>query len=67
MPEYYMQKQFDDWFYELEGYSFRSERMIDDLYYASETKDVSMMISWIKTAFEQGYIAGKEENNETEK
>lgn len=64
MSDYHMQKQFDDWFYELEGYSFRSERMIDDLYYASETKDVSMMISWIKAAFEQGYISGKGEKND---
>lgn len=58
MNRYYMQEQFDQWFNELEGFSFRSERMIDDLYYAAETKDVSMMINWIKTAFEEGYKAG---------
>lgn len=64
MNRYYMQEQFDEWFYELEGYAFRSERLIDDLYYAAETKDVSMMISWIKSAFEEGYKAAKEEENE---
>ncbi|MFZ9740787.1 MAG: hypothetical protein ACO3CQ_02725 [Candidatus Nanopelagicaceae bacterium] len=66
MNRYYMQEQFDQWFNELEGYSFRSERLIDDLYYAADTKDVSTIITWIKAAFEEGYKAAKEEQNEKE-
>lgn len=60
MTNEYMQEQFNEWFYELEGYAFRSERLIDDLYYAAETKDVSMIINWIKAAFEEGYKVGAE-------
>lgn len=55
MSNYYMQEQFDKWFNELEGFSFRSERAIDDLFYASETNNVEMIKQWLYAAFEAGY------------
>jgi len=51
-------KQFDDWFEELEGYSFRYERFWDDFDYAKESKDNRSMVKWLRTAFEMGYDAG---------
>jgi hypothetical protein len=48
-------KTFDDWFDELEGYSYRSERFWDDFEYASQTKDYPMIKKWLKTAWEIGY------------
>ena len=53
-------KQFDEWFGKLEGYSFRSERFWDDFYYAKDSKDyqsTKTMITWLRTAFEMGYHA----------
>jgi len=51
-------KQFDDWFEEMEGYSFRYERFWDDFDYAKESKDNRSMVKWLRTAFEMGYYAG---------
>jgi hypothetical protein len=53
-------KEFDAWFEELEGYSFRSERFYDDFDYASKTKDYKIIIQWLKTAFETGYEVGQQ-------
>lgn len=50
-----LNKKFEDWFDELEGFSFRSERAIDDLFYASETNNVEMIRQWMYAAFEAGY------------
>ena len=55
-----MEEEFDDWFYELEGYSFRSERFCDDL----ERGDPREMIKWLQTAYEMGYNAGQQHNGE---
>jgi len=51
-------KQFDDWFEEMEGYSFRYERFWDDFDYAKDSKDNQSMLKWLRTAFEMGYDAG---------
>ena len=51
-------KQFDEWFEEMEGYSFRYERFWDDFDYAKESKDNRSMVKWLRTAFEMGYDAG---------
>jgi len=51
-------KQFDEWFYELEGFVFRSERFWDDFDYAKDFKDTQSMVKWLRTAFEIGYDAG---------
>jgi len=52
-----IQKQFDEWFDELEGYSFRSERFWDDYDYAKESGDTSIIKKWLMFIFEQGYHA----------
>jgi hypothetical protein len=50
-------KQFDEWFEEMEGYSFRYERFWDDFDYAKDSKDNQSMVKWLRTAFEMGYHA----------
>lgn len=52
-----IKKQFDAWFYELEGFAFRSERFWDDFDYAKGSKDNQSMVKWLRTAFEMGYYA----------
>jgi hypothetical protein len=52
-----IEKQFDAWFGELEGYSFRSERFWDDYDYAKESGDTSIIKNWLMFIFEQGYHA----------
>lgn len=52
-------KEFDDWFNELVGFSFRSEWFYDDLDHAgSEEKLRESMKIWIKSAFQEGYERG---------
>lgn len=46
---------FDDWFYEMEGYGFRAERFWDDF----ETKNHAAMMEWLKTAYKMGYEEGQ--------
>ena len=53
-----VETQFDEWFNEMEGYSFRSERFWDDFDYAKKSKDTQSMVKWMRTAFEVGYYAG---------
>ncbi len=45
---------FDDWFYELEGYSFRSERFCDDFDYAAKTGNYDLIIQWLRAAYQMG-------------
>lgn len=52
-----IKKQFDEWFEELEGYSFRYERFWDDFDYAKESKENQCMVKWMRTAFAMGYNA----------
>ena len=54
-----IEKQFDAWFEEMEGYSFRYERFWDDFDYAKESKDNKSMVRWLRTAFEMGYYASE--------
>ena len=57
-----IEKQFDAWFEEMEGYSFRYERFWDDFDYAKESKDNKSMVRWLRTAFEMGYDACESKN-----
>jgi len=50
---------FDAWFEEMEGYSFRSERFYDDFDYAAKMKDYKMIVKWLQTAYEVGYNDGQ--------
>jgi len=61
-----IKKQFDAWFEEMEGYSFRYERFWDDFDYAKGSKDTQSMVKWLRTAFEMGYYAGSKLYGETE-
>ena len=56
--QFEIDRQFDEWFYELEGFAFRSERFWDDFDYAKDSKDTQSMVKWLRTAFEMGYDAG---------
>lgn len=57
-------KAFEEWFEEMEGYSFRSERFYDDFDYAAKTGDYEMIVKWLQAAFEEGY---KKKSNEDSK
>jgi len=54
-----IKKKFDEWFEEMEGYSFRYERFWDDFDYAKGSKDNQSMVKWLRTAFEMGYYASE--------
>ena len=59
-------KQFDEWFGELEGYSFRCERFWNDFDQAKNKNDyytVKSMVQWMKTAFAMGYYASESKIN----
>ena len=53
-------KSFDDWFNELEGFSFRSERFIIDAKCPDPFKKREILTEWLKTAWELGYESAKE-------
>lgn len=57
-----MNKQFDDWFWELEGYHIRSERFWDDV----DNNRREQIYEWMQTAFEMGYAAGQKFHGENE-
>jgi hypothetical protein len=50
---------FMEWYDYLEGFSYRSERAIDDIYYAVETRNPQLIEQWLYAAFEAGYEEGK--------
>lgn len=54
-----IKKQFDEWFEEMEGFSFRYERFWDDFDYAKDSKDNRSMVKWLRAAFEVGYYASE--------
>lgn len=51
-----MQKEFDDWFYEVEGYGLRSERF----WFNIDSKNNEIIKKWLQSAFEMGYNLGKQ-------
>jgi hypothetical protein len=64
-----IKKQFDEWFGELEGYSFRYERFWDDFDSAKDKNDyhtMKIMVKWLRTAFEMGYCACETKLNSNE-
>jgi hypothetical protein len=50
-----MKTEFDNWFWEMEGYHIRSERFWDDF----DNNRRSEIYKWLQTAFEMGYNAGQ--------
>lgn len=49
-----MTDKFEEWFDELEGYSFRSERFYDDFDYAAKTRNYDLIKEWLRAAYEVG-------------
>lgn len=52
-------KNFDDWFNELEGYSFRSERFFCETKCPDPFKQKEILTEWLKTAWQLGYESAK--------
>jgi len=50
---------FNDWFDELVGFSFRSEWFYDDFDHAAKTGDYKQIVKWLQTAYEVGYNDGQ--------
>jgi hypothetical protein len=50
---------FDEWFNELVGFSFRSEWFYDDFDHVAKTNDYKKIVEWLRTAYEVGYGEGK--------
>ena len=50
-------KSFEDWFDEMEGFGFRSERIQSDLQcsFADPFKRSQVVRKWLRTAWEMGY------------
>jgi len=64
-----IQKQFEEWFGELEGYTFRHERFWDDFDFAKDKNDynsMKLMVKWMRTAYEMGYCACESKINGNE-
>lgn len=49
-----VQEEFENWFNEFGGFSFRSERFWGDI----ESGDKVQIKNWIETAFQMGYLSG---------
>ena len=47
-------KNFEDWFDELEGYGFRSERFFSDVGNSDSFMRIGLLREWMKTAWELG-------------
>jgi hypothetical protein len=61
-----IQKQFDEWFGELEGYTLRYERFWDDFDQAKDKNDynsMTLMVKWLRISFEMGYYASESKIN----
>jgi hypothetical protein len=61
-----IRKQFDAWFGEQQGYSFRSERFWDDFDSAKDKNDyhtMKIMVKWLRYAFQVGYEQGYQQSN----
>ena len=54
---------FSDWFYELEGFSYRSERFQDEIEHCTVLQDYQyarvQMLKWVIAAYQAGYETGR--------
>lgn len=57
-----MNKQFDEWFWEIEGFDIRAERFWDDI----NNNRRQEIYQWLQSAYEMGYNAGKQQYGGTE-
>jgi len=56
-------KEFDDWFYEQEGFALRAERFYDemDLMTGGAPEANIKIVKWLRAAYEVGYEHGRVE------
>lgn len=57
--------KFLNWFDELEGFVFRSERFYDDFDHAAKTTDYASIVKWLQSAYEVGYNDGQQHSEVT--
>lgn len=54
---------FSDWFYELEGFAYRSERFQDEIEHFTALQDYQyarvQMMKWLMAAYQVGYKTGR--------
>lgn len=55
------EQSFDEFFNELEGYSLRSERFLDDCEVQDEIARKRLMVMWLREAFKAGMEVKNEE------
>jgi hypothetical protein len=61
----YEYENFEDWFYEMEGFSFRSERFHS--FFPTDLETKRQLKLWLRAAFDSARLEdGNEEQNETE-
>ncbi len=48
-------EKFENWFYEIEGFGFRSERFYNDCEYGNN----ECLRNWLKAAYDLGFEAGR--------
>lgn len=60
-----LDERFNDWFFEREGFSYRSERFYDEIdLYEDKTKRYQHLINWLKAAYLHGiHVASQEERS----
>lgn len=51
---------FHEWFNQLEGFGYKSERFYNDLEIQDELRRSAIMVNWMNAAFYAGYDKGKE-------
>jgi hypothetical protein len=52
-------RKFEDWFEEMEGFAFRSDRFYDDFDFAAKTNDYGVIVKWLQAAYQVGYKDGQ--------
>lgn len=55
------EEEFNQWFHELVGFSFRSEWFYDDCLIGDEKTRQDMMYKWVHSAFVEGHQKGFDE------
>lgn len=66
MKQIDLDKRFNDWFNENEGFALRSERFYESLnQFATREAQAASMYLWLKSAYEHGVMVGMKDNSDT--
>lgn len=66
MQQIDLDKRFNDWFNENEGFALRAERFYEDLnQFATREAQAARMYLWLKSAYEHGAMVWMNDNNDT--